>query len=175
MSSLIPQSTSARASASTNTGASTDISASVDTYTDTEEGTAVPTRPRAAAVAGTLLAAVVLASLIDAVIAAVAHAAGASHSFLPLEPPSFIALTLLATLAGAAGWALVRRRSAHPAALLRKLVPAVLAVSFIPDLSMFAVAYEPHSNAAGIFGLLTMHVCVAAIAVTAYRRAFPVR
>jgi hypothetical protein len=126
------------------------------------------------AVAGILVVAVVLAALLDTAIAALGHAAGASHQFNPLEPPAFVSFTLFGILIGAAGWAIVRRRAARARALLRRLVPGVLAVSFIPDLAMLVVSYLPHSNAAGVVALLGMHVVVATIAVTAYTRAMPV-
>ena len=132
-------------------------------------------RPKGAAVAGILLVAVVLAALVDTAIAALGHAAGASHQFQPLQAPAFVSFTLLGIVIGAAGWAIVRRRAAHPRALLRRLVPTVLALSFIPDLAMLVSSYLPHSNTAGVLALLAMHIAVATIAVTAYTRALPVR
>lgn len=124
--------------------------------------------------AGLLLAAVIVASLADAVIAAIARAAGASDDFQALQPSAFISLTLLGILAGAAGWVVVRRRARRPRALLNRLVPAVVLVSFTPDVVLLFDHYRPHTNTAGVLGLLAMHVAVAAIAVTAYLRAFPV-
>jgi len=146
--------------------------------TSTQGVAPTDTRPSAdrnrLAVAGTLLAAAVIASLIDAVIAAIAHAAGASNEFRPLMAPAFIAFTLIGILAGAAGWTLVRRRARHPKTLLARLVPIVLGLSFLPDLAMLVSNYEPHANAAGVVGLLAMHASVAAVAVISYRRALPV-
>ena len=133
-----------------------------------------PARPKNVAAAGTLLAAAVIASLVNVVIAAIGHAAGASHQFMPLNVPSFVSFTVLGILIGAAGWAIVRRRATRPRALLRRLVPIVLGISFIPDLAMLFSSYLPHSNAAGVVSLLAMHVVVAAVAVTAYTRALPV-
>jgi hypothetical protein len=133
----------------------------------------VSVRSKASATAGILLAAVVLASLVDTAIAALGHAAGASHQFQPLKAPAFVSFTLLGILLGAAGWSIVRRRAAQPRALLRRLVPTVLALSFIPDLAMLFSSCLPHSNTAGVVSLLAMHVAVATIAVTAYTRALP--
>lgn len=135
----------------------------------------VSARPKGATVAGILLVAVVLAALVDTAIAALGHAAGASTEFQPLKAPAFVSFTLFGILIGAAGWAIVRRRSADPRALLRRLVPTVLALSFIPDLAMLVSSYLPHSNTAGVIALLAMHVTVATIAVTAYSRALPIR
>jgi hypothetical protein len=53
-------------------------------------------------------------------------------------------------------------------------VPAVLVLSFVPDVAMLFDHYRPHANTAGVLGLLAMHVAVAAVAVTAYLRALPV-
>jgi len=134
------------------------------------------TTPKSSAphTAGLLLAAVVVASIADAIIAAVAHAAGASDDFQPLQAPAFIALTLIGILAGAAGWVIVRRRAERPRALLNRLVPVALAVSFVPDVVLLFDHYLPHASTAGVVGLLAMHVVVATAAVAAYLRAFPV-
>lgn len=128
----------------------------------------------AVATAGILLGAVVIAALLDTAIAAIGHAAGASHQFQPLQTPSFVSFTLLGILIGAGGWAIVRRRATQPRVLLRRLVPTVLGLSFIPDLAMLVSSYLPHSNVAGVVSLLAMHVVVAATAVIAYTRALPV-
>jgi hypothetical protein len=131
-------------------------------------------KPSALTTAGLLLAAIVVASLADAVIAVIARAAGASDDFQALKAPAFISLTMIGVLAGAAGWAAVRRRSRQPRTLLRRLVPAVLVVSFVPDLVLLFDHYRPHANTAGVLGLLAMHVAVATVAVTTYLRALPV-
>jgi len=133
----------------------------------------VRTQPGPAAVAGWLIAGIVAASVLNEVIALLSIAAGASEDFQPLQPGSFISFTFLGVLIGAAGWAVVRRRSADPRALLSRLVPAVVVVSFIPDLMMFFSDYKAHADAAGIIGLIVMHVAVAAVAVPAYHRALP--
>ena len=147
--------------------------ASIHTAVAPTESTTPNVRNRLAGI-GIPAAAAVAASLADAVIAVVARAAGASSDFGPLQPPAFISLTVVGILAGAGGWALIRRRARRPRALLTRLVPVVLGLSFIPDLAMLVSAYKPHSNAAGVFGLLAMHIAVATIAVFAYQRAMPV-
>ncbi|MHA6763795.1 DUF6069 family protein [Streptacidiphilus sp. PAMC 29251] len=141
---------------------------------DAATSDAVEKRRPLAATVGLLLAAVVVASLVNTAIAAIARAAGASSDFKPLQASAFVAFTLFGILIGAAGWALVRRRAQDPQALLRRLVPTVLVISFVPDLAMLVSDYSPHSSTAGVIGLLFMHVAVAAIAVTTYRRVLPV-
>ena len=127
-----------------------------------------PPAPRRApaAAAAALLAAIVAAGLLDGAIAAIAHAAGASRQFKPLEASSYSTFTALGVLIGAAGWAVVRRRARDPKALLVRLAPLVLAASFIPDLLLLAVSAE--ADAAGVVALLAMHVAVAACAIASY-------
>ncbi|MFK4598402.1 DUF6069 family protein [Streptomyces pristinaespiralis] len=133
----------------------------------------IPSGPGRAAATGWLIGGIVAASIANALIALIALAAGASDAFQPLQPGAYVSFTVLGVLIGAAGWAVVRRRSADPRALLARLVPAVVIVSLVPDLAMFVSDYKPHADAAGIIALMLMHVAVAAVAVAAYHRALP--
>ncbi|WP_328502720.1 DUF6069 family protein [Streptomyces sp. NBC_00457] len=125
-------------------------------------------------VIGGLLAAIVASSVVNAIIAVIAHAAGASDDFRPLKTPSYVSFTLLGVLIGALGWSIVRKMSADPDALLRKLVPIVVVLSFIPDLAMPVSDYQPHADSTGVAALIIMHITTAAIAVFAYRKVLPV-
>ncbi|MEV6594582.1 DUF6069 family protein [Streptomyces acidicola] len=129
-----------------------------------------PTARRAPlAVAGGVLAAIVAASAVNAVLAVGARVlADKPDDFGPLDPGSYMFLTAVGVLLGAVGWAVVRRASKHPHALLRVLVPLVVVVSFVPDFFLFG-----DGGAAGVAALLLMHVAVAAIAVPVYRRVMP--
>ncbi|UUU29315.1 DUF6069 family protein [Streptomyces sp. CA-210063] len=120
-------------------------------------------------VAGGVFIAFVLSALVNALIAVLAHALGAPEDFDPLEPPSYAFLTALGVLAGAVGWALIRRFDRNPERLLRRLVPSVVVVSFVPDFFLF-----DEGEVIGVVALLVMHVAVAVIAVQAYRRVMPV-
>lgn len=120
-------------------------------------------------VAGGVLAAIVVASVANAVIALLALAGGAPDDFQPLEPSSYIFLTAVGVVAGAVGWAIVRKVSKDPEALMRWLVPAVVVVSFVPDFLLFGAG-----GVTGVLALLVMHVVVAVIAVFAYRKVMPV-
>ncbi|MGC9544787.1 DUF6069 family protein [Streptomyces sp. UG1] len=130
-------------------------------------------RPGPLVVMGGLLAAAVASSIVEAAIAAVARAAGASDDFQPLQAAAFIFFTVMGLVIGAIGWSIVRRSSKDPESLLRKLVPAVVVVSFIPDLAMLVSDYTPHADAVGVVALLVMHVVVAVAAVFTFRTILP--
>jgi hypothetical protein len=100
-------------------------------------------------------------------------AAGASSDFRPLHPSSYIFLTVAGVLAGAAGWAAVRRWSRRPATVLRRLVPAVVAVSLLPDVALLLTGAQPHTTGAGVAALMAMHVVTAAVAVPIFARTLP--
>ena len=129
-------------------------------------------RFRALTVAGGLLAAAVVASLGDAVLALLARAGGASADFMPLHPTSYVPLTVIGTVLGAIGWVVVRRVATNPAGLLRWLVPVAVVVSFVPDLAILGGG-TPGSGPLAVVTLMLMHVVVAAVAVFAYRRVLP--
>ena len=129
---------------------------------------AVAVRRGPLAVAGGLLAAIVVASAADTVLALLALAAGAPDDFQPLKAPSYIFLTTVGILAGAIGWAVVRKVSKDPQALVRWLVPTLVVISFVPDFLLYG-----DGGATGVGALLLMHVSVAATAVVTYRRVMP--
>lgn len=134
-----------------------------------EYAQSAPTPRGAPVVAGGVLAAIVLSSLINAAIAAVARAAGAPADFQPLEPSKYVFLTAVGVLFGAVGWAVIRRRSRAPRRLLDRLAPTVVLVSFVPDFFLFG-----DGGVVGVLALLTMHVAVGAVAVLAFHRVMPV-
>ncbi|GGX03067.1 DUF6069 family protein [Streptomyces lomondensis] len=141
---------------------------------DAVSSAAPPTqRSRALTVAAGLLAAAVVASLGNAVVALLARAAGASHDFEPLTPPAYVPLTVIGVLLGAIGWAIVRRVAKNPAGLLRWLAPVVVVVSFVPDLALLG-GETPGKGALAVGALMAMHVVVSGVAVLAYRRVLPV-
>ena len=129
---------------------------------------AVAVRRGPLVVAGGVLAAIVVASVADAVLALLALAAGAPDDFEPLKASSYIFLTAVGVVAGAVGWAIVRKVSKDPEALVRWLVPTLVVVSFVPDFLLFG-----DGGAIGVGALLLMHVVVAAVAVFAYRKVMP--
>jgi hypothetical protein len=108
-----------------------------------------------------------------AIIAIVARVAGVPGDFTPLVV--FPAFVVIGVAAGAIGWSQVRQRSADPRRLLARLVPAVLLLSFIPDLAVGAARSLPHTTWGGVAALMLMHLAVTASAVPAYRHFLPLR
>ncbi|RPF38991.1 DUF6069 family protein [Streptomyces sp. TLI_185] len=129
---------------------------------------AVAVRRGPLVVVGGVLAAIVVASAADAVLALLALAAGAPDDFKPLKASSYIFLTAVGVVAGAVGWAIVRKVSKAPEALVRWLVPTLVVISFVPDFLLFGAG-----GATGVGALLLMHVVVAAAAVFTYRKVMP--
>ncbi|WP_405854689.1 DUF6069 family protein [Streptomyces sp. NBC_01515] len=129
---------------------------------------AVAVRRGPLVVVGGVIAAIVLASAADTVIAQLALTAGAPDDFQPLKAPSYIFLTTLGIVAGAIGWAILRKVSKDPQALVRWLVPALVLVSFVPDFLLYG-----DGGATGVAALLLMHVTVATAAVVTYRKVMP--
>lgn len=127
-------------------------------------------RSSALRVTAGLLLAFVAAGLADTVVSLLARAAGASTGFDALNPSSYLPLTAIGLILGAAGWAVVRRAAANPAAVLRPLVPAVVVVSFVPDLLLLG---SPGGTVLAVAALMVMHVVVATAGVLAYRRVLP--
>jgi hypothetical protein len=129
--------------------------------------------PAAAAVPAAVVVAAAVSIAADSLIALIAHHLGAPRDFKPLQVGSFASLTIVGVLAGAIGWAVIRRRAKDPRRLLARLVPAVIALSLIPDLFVGAGKLEAHTTWGGVAALMIMHLAVAACAVTAYRFLLP--
>lgn len=138
--------------------------------------TAVPAHPARrshALVAGGLAAAAIVATALNAIVAAIAHAAGASSQLQALQLQSYAGLTTIGVLAGAAGWAIVRARARNPRRVLRVLTPTVVLVSFVPDVLVGASDGMPGASWGGAAALMIMHIVVATIAVGTYLRVLP--
>jgi hypothetical protein len=141
---------------------------STPTITTNQDGSAART-------ALAVLLAAAASAIAVAVIAAIAHAAGVRHDFKPLTPGSFLPLTVLGVLAGGVGWHSVRRRAAQPATVLRRLVPAVVILSLVPDIALGIGGGQPGTTWVGVAALICMHIAVATTAVLIFRRAMPLR
>jgi uncharacterized protein DUF6069 len=115
-----------------------------------------------------LLAVIVCAIGINTVVAMAARHAGASTTFAPLQLPAYGAFTALGVIAGWIGWRIVRRRSTRPAGVLKVLVPAVVLLSFVPDVALLTLKFIPGATGTGVAGLMVMHLVVVAIAVPGY-------
>ena len=116
----------------------------------------------------------VIAAVVNVVISGVARSAfDVSDDFQPLTPGPVVMWTILGALIGAAGWRLFVNRSPASRALLRKLVPTVLVLSFIPDVVLLATDVMPGTSTAAVLSLMAMHLVTAVIVVSAYRRTMP--
>jgi hypothetical protein len=137
--------------------------------------TGAPSTPRSALAKAVVVSAACSAAA-NAVIAALARGPlGVSSAFRPLTPPVFLMFTVIGAAVGAFGWRMITRRSQRPARLLRRLVPAVLVLSFIPDLLVLATKAMPGTSTTAVLTLMAMHIAVAAIAVLSYQRFLPAR
>ncbi len=124
---------------------------------------------RAMAVAVTCAVAGVGAVVAVAVVALVARAVGAPSTFPQLRPGTYIPLAVLGVVAGAVGWEIVIHRARDSRRTLSRLVPAVLILSFVPDV-LLGVSGSPWG---GVAALMVMHLAVAAVALPTYNRLLP--
>jgi hypothetical protein len=146
--------------------------------------TAAPVSPassaaaRPAATAGRtvvlVVAGIVIAGLATSVVALIATALGAAKEFSPLMPAVYLPFVAVGIVAAVVGWRIVRSRAAHPAAVLRVLVPVVLIASFIPDTILIVTRFIPGTTLLGGLSLSVMHLIVAAVAVPLAQRIAPV-
>ncbi len=119
-------------------------------------------------------AAGVLAAIVNVAVSAIARGPfDASDDFVPLTPGPIVMWTILGAVIGALGWRLIVTKKVDSHALLTKLVPTVLVLSFLPDLALLATDTMPGQSTAGVLALMVMHVLTAAIVVTGYRRSMP--
>lgn len=131
--------------------------------------TAPSTPTSALRIAAGLAAAAVVAALVNAMIGTLgALVAGAAPTGLALPAP--VLASVAGVLVGAAGWALVRRFAARPAAALRVVVPVAVVVTWIPDLLLLAGG----ATVANALVLMAMHVVVAVSVVPVLARVLPV-
>jgi len=119
-------------------------------------------------------AAGVLAAVVNVVVSAIARGPfDASDEFVPLTPGPIVMWTVVGAVVGAVCWRLIVSKKADSRALLAKLVPTVLVLSFLPDLALLATDTMPGQSTAGVLALMAMHVLTAAIVATGYRRSMP--
>ena len=134
-------------------------------------------QPRSAtpgAIAAALLIPIAVSIALAAAITALVRAVATVPSdFAPFKPSSYVALIVVGVVAGAAGWLAVRRRAANPPGVMRSLAPAVVVLSFIPDVLVGVTKSLAGTTWAGVGGLMAMHLAVAICAVAAFTRFLP--
>jgi len=101
------------------------------------------------------------AVLINTGIGQAARAIGVSPSFPYLTPQVYLPATAVMALLAGLGWVIIWRRTRRPARLLRVLVPALLVVSFVPDLLVALTAAPGTNDALGFAALMSMHAVIA--------------
>lgn len=121
-----------------------------------------------------ILAGIIVAGLATSVVALIATAIGAAPGFPPLMPAVYLPFVAIGIVAAVVGWRIVRARAAHPAAVLRVLVPVVLIASFVPDAILIITRFIPGTTLLGGLSLSAMHLIVAAVAVPLAQRIAPV-
>ena len=133
-----------------------------------------PARRGIIATLGGVVAAIAVAVALDSAVAAIAHAAGVSHLFSPLQFANYTTLTVIGIAAGAAGWAVVRALAADPRRRLRVLAPGIVAFSFVPDLIVGVSRRMTGTSWGGVAALMVMHILVAVVAIVAFARVLPI-
>ena len=113
-----------------------------------------------AAVATTAVAAVVANLAIWALANALVDV---PDGFTPLRPGSVVFLTIIGVLLAAGFLQLLAGRSPRPVETFRRIVPAALVVSLIPDVLIWASgAYAGAAEAQTVLPLMAMHAVAAA-------------
>ncbi|MDT7786986.1 MAG: hypothetical protein QOF58_5405 [Pseudonocardiales bacterium] len=117
-------------------------------------------------------AAIILAALANAAVSYVAQSLGADPNIVEgLKPQGYVVLTAVGIIIAALAWSSIRKRAKDPARTLGKLVPIVVAVSFLADVPVF---FLPGASAIGVLALMVMHIVVALVAVPILHRVLPV-
>lgn len=96
----------------------------------------------------------------NALIAFSAHAAGVSDAFAPLQAGAYVTLTILGFWTGALGWGLIARFAKDPGRIIRPLIPAVLVLTFIPDV-LVGLGDQPGISLVAVLALMLMHMVTA--------------
>jgi len=136
--------------------------------------------PTRIALPAALVASVAASLIAELVIAAITHGAGAHPGFRPLTLAGLAGPTVAGLLIAVAAWELVRRRAADPVAVMRRLVPVVVVVSWAPDVVLGATHREATSQVAyttwgEVAALMVMHLFVAAIGLGLFSQLLPLR
>ena len=110
--------------------------------------------------------AAVAAAVLNTAIGFTASALDKGGIGMGLSPAMYLPATVVGILVGALGWTLIARRA--PKALAA-VVPAVLALTWIPDLLLLTTG----ATIANVVGLMLMHLVIAVAVVTALRTSSP--
>lgn len=104
-----------------------------------------------------------LAVTVNVAIVVLAGSVGVAPGFRALTVPPVAFLSAAGTAGAAVTYPVIRRRSVRPERTFRRVVVAVLLVSFLPDLGLLVA--DETATPLGIGLLMLMHVTVAAICI----------
>jgi uncharacterized protein YacL len=114
-----------------------------------------------------------LAGLVAAVISVIATVAIRAitvsvetipSAFSPLHTSSVVFLTIVGVIGATVACLTLNAVATQPVAVFRRVVPAALALSFIPDAAIWlSHSYQHTARASTVVPLLVMHIVVAAI------------
>ena len=136
--------------------------------------------PTRIALPAALVASVAAALISELILAAIAHGAGASPDFPPLTFRRMLGPTFVGLLTAVVVWELVRRRAGDPVAVMRRLAPIVIVLSWVPDVVLGATHQDatgplPDTTWGEVAVLMVMHLVVAAIGLGLFSRLLPLR
>jgi hypothetical protein len=136
--------------------------------------------PTRIALPAALVASVAASLIVELIIAAIAHGAGAYSDFQPLTFAGLLPPTVVGLLIAVVVWELVRRRAGDPVAVMRRLVPIVVVLSWVPDVVLGAThragaSHVAHTTWAEVAALMVMHLFVAAIGLGLFSQLLPLR
>lgn len=137
--------------------------------------TATPGRQRSPQPARLALAAVlsiVVASLLDTLLAVIGRSVFSVPSDFPAyQPVAYIMLTVVGIVGASIAWNLIASKAQNPTALLHRLAVIIVPVSMLADLALLFGG----SSVLGVFTLMVMHVAVGVPAYYALTRLAPPR
>ncbi len=95
-------------------------------------------------------------------------------AFSPLHTSSVVSLTILGVIGATVACLILNALVANPLKTFRRVVPFALALSFVPDIAIWAGhSYQHTDRASTVIPLLIMHVAVAAICLFSFLRLGP--
>jgi hypothetical protein len=122
-----------------------------------------------------LISAVLISVVVELIIVAVAHGAGANSDFTPLTAAALIGPTVIGLFGAVVAWNLVRSRAKDPVKVMMRLAPTVVLLSWIPDIQLGASHREAHTTWGEVAVLMVMHLFVAAIGIGIFSQVLPLR
>jgi hypothetical protein len=92
-----------------------------------------------------------------------ATSAGVGEGFRPFAAAPVVFLTVVGVLGAVGSYALLERRVSTPTTTFRLVTVAVLAVSFVPDLTL--LVFDEAATVLGVLVLVLMHVVAAVVCI----------